>query len=86
MFQLYIDKHRKRYLELIDNNERICGEWMVKTHSLKYALPHEPFVAFDIMKKMERVSYDELVNRTKKLEIITPGLIHRGDSFDVKML
>ena len=35
--------------EFLENNQRLCGEWMAQAHGTKYKLQHEPFVAFDLL-------------------------------------
>lgn len=85
LFQDYIDKHKNRYSEMLKEGERVCGEWMIKTHSLEYDMPHEPFIAFDYMdSNNNRLIYDELKERCEKFEVITTGLVHKGTAISVK--
>ena len=69
---------------LLNNDERICGEWMTKVHSLKYNLPHGPFIAFDIIdKNNKRILYLDFIKRTNSVNITTAGLVHIGQPLDV---
>lgn len=71
-------RQKKRFLELLEDGERLCGEWLYQAHGTRYNLPHEPFVGFDIMNKHERLVYDEFDERTNKFDIIVPNLLSYG--------
>lgn len=38
---------------------RVCGEWLAQAHGTRYALKHEPFVAFDLMIEDRRLTFAE---------------------------
>lgn len=82
-FDVWVKKHEKRFNALLNEGERICGEWLVLAHGTKYNLPHEPFVAFDIMLNNERLIVHEFYTRAKAHDFITPRIIHTGSSFAV---
>jgi hypothetical protein len=48
-FADFVADNVARFDALLADGERVCGEWMIKTHSLFYKMPHEPFVVFDII-------------------------------------
>lgn len=77
-FSKWADENCNRF-EFLNNNERIIGEWLDTPHGTIYNLPHEPFVAFDIMNGTERLIFDEFNARAK--DFIKPKLFHRGDSY-----
>lgn len=83
-FNIYIEEHYDRFMSLLSEGERICGDWMLKTHSLIYDLPHEPFIAFDIMTGPNRIIYDEFIERCSKFDIVTSSLVHRGQALSVR--
>lgn len=83
-FYHWVLDQKNRFNELLNEGERICAEWMLVAHGTKYILPHEPFIAFDIMVGTERITFDELTERIKPFEIIQPKLISRGDSLSVE--
>jgi len=68
----------KRFFELLEDGERVCGEWLLQVHSLKYELKHEPFVVFDIIKGDERLPYISFLKRVLKYDFITANLVHIG--------
>jgi hypothetical protein len=84
-FADFVDEHASRFLNVLEDGERICGEWMVKTHTLTYKLPHEPFVAFDIINDAERLSYLKFKERAATGGFITAGLVHMGEAMPPEM-
>jgi RNA ligase-like protein len=49
MFAHWVRQHEPRFRNVLREGERIVGEWLAQAHSTRYALRHEPFVAFDLM-------------------------------------
>jgi len=74
----------ERFNELLDEGERLAGEWLMQAHGTRYNLEHEPFVAFDLMVGHDRTPYDELVKRVKPFDIVLPHLVHRGRPISIK--
>ena len=85
-FSYFVECNQDRFYNMLDEGERACGEWMIKTHTLTYNLPSEPFILFDIIKgegnKTKRANYFELVKRSREFEFTNPGLIHIGESME----
>ena len=54
-FADFVDAHRSRFLSLLKDGERVCGEWMVKTHTIRYSMPHEPFICYDLIQQNKRL-------------------------------
>jgi len=69
-------KNYLKFNSMLNNGERLCGEWLAQAHGTKYNLRHEPFVAFDLMVNMDRLLYEELMYRCNKYEIVMPQLLH----------
>lgn len=68
----------------LKEGERIVGEWMYQAHGTRYNLPHEPFVAFDLMTGHERTTFMEFTYRMARFDLITPRLIHLGQPISLK--
>lgn len=87
-FSFYVECNQDRFYNMLDEGERACGEWMIKTHTLGYKLPSEPFILFDIIKgegdKQKRAKYFELVKRSREFQFTNPGLVHIGESMPPK--
>ncbi len=84
LFSEWASKCEGDWFSLLDNGERICGEWMAQAHGTRYNLPHGPFVAFDIMRGDERLCYSEFQARIRRVDIPTPRLISYGPPVSVK--
>lgn len=66
---------------LLLEGERIVGEWLIKSHGLKYSIVGDPIVFFDIFNNNnERYGYDYLKNKCDIHGLNTPRLLHRGSS------
>jgi len=82
----WVESYKERFMAVLqENGERICGEWLMQAHGTRYALPHEPFVAFDIMKDHYRLPYDKFIQRIKQGYFVTPRLLHRGNPISVNV-
>lgn len=57
IFHDWVFKNKVRFNELLNEGERLCGEWILQVHGTHYKLIHEPFVPFDLMKKTQRLTY-----------------------------
>jgi len=84
-FADFVEENAHRFLQVLEDGERICGEWMVKMHTLSYRLPHEPFIAFDIIKNAERLPYFTFRERVAISNFVTAGLVHIGESISTEM-
>jgi len=86
-FAGFVSDNLDRFDSLLSDGERVCGEWMIKTHSLLYKLPHEPFIVFDIIKGIEkpkRPSFTEIIERCEKHNFTITALIHEGGAISVQ--
>jgi hypothetical protein len=83
LFADWVNKNVPRFLATLIDGERVVGEWLLQAHGTRYALRHEPFVAFDIMSGDVRMPYDEFSDRVLLGDFIKPYLVHRGDPISV---
>ena len=77
-------KQCDRWMSVLRDGERLCGEWLMQAHGTRYQLPHEPFVAFDLMTTDERTIFDEFLIRVAPANVVTPRLIHRGGPLSIE--
>ena len=77
-FGKWVLKNTERFRAVLKEGERLCGEWLMQAHGTRYDLPHEPFVAFDLMTGTDRAIYDEFITRIAPGKFVVPHLIHRG--------
>lgn len=83
-FHKWVMQNQDRFAAVIEEGERLCGEWLLQAHGTRYDCPHEPFVAFDLMKGSERLNYDLFLARISAGNFVSPHLIHRGAPFPVE--
>ncbi len=81
-FSRWVDDNSVRFAAVLEDGERIAGEWLAQAHGTRYDLPHEPFVAFDIMRGTKRVTYAELMARAGAF-FVTPKTIHQGGPLSI---
>lgn len=90
LFHRWVFENLARFDALINDGERICGEWLAQAHGTRYNLPHEPFVAFDLMQPHtaenkdgktvvvdHRALYENFLERVSGA-LVTPRLLYQG--------
>jgi hypothetical protein len=82
-FSDWVEENQDTFMELLNDGERIAGEWLMQAHGTRYKLPHGPFIAFDILVGYKRMPYDEFMERISGFDILTPYLVHRGDPISI---
>ncbi|MBV7327439.1 hypothetical protein KFU94_04095 [Chloroflexi bacterium TSY] len=83
-FSNWAFSNMERFMAVLKDGERLVGEWLMQAHGTKYNLPHEPFVAFDLMVGEERMPYDPFAERVRLGEFIVPALVHRGGALSIE--
>lgn len=86
LFHDWAMAHQDWFLALLADGERVIGEWLAQAHATRYALPHEPFVAFDLMVGPKRLPWNELRARIARhgLALPMPRLIHEGGPMTIE--
>ncbi|MGH1543310.1 MAG: RNA ligase family protein [Arenicella sp.] len=75
----WVDVHQARFLALLNDGERVCGEWLAMAHGTRYELQHEPFVAFDLFDNDNKaISCAELKSRCEVQSFTNPHIIYTG--------
>lgn len=83
-FQRWVEREKERFASLLRPGERVVGEWLAQAHGTIYKLPHEPFVAFDIMRGHERTLALDVFARCSDVMLTTPRIIHIGGPFSIE--
>lgn len=83
-FANWVFAQQSRFLELLKDGERVSGEWLMEAHGTRYSLPHEPFVAFDILTGNARAMAADVASRCAAVEIVTPRVIHVGGALSIE--
>lgn len=79
----FVEDFRERFDDLLVEGERVVGEWCVMAHGTRYAMPHLPFVAFDIFREGKRVSWHERRARVQAFGLPQPAVLHVGGPLSV---
>lgn len=82
-FSNWAYENQERFLAVLEEGERLVGEWLMQAHGTRYKLHHEPFVVFDLMKGHDRITYDRLWERTYPGDFRMPELLWKGHPVDV---
>jgi hypothetical protein len=83
-FSEWVYSQQDRFMAVLKEGERICGEWLLQAHGTRYYLQHEPFVAFDLMVGNTRTPHAEFLQRLKAGAFVTPKVIHEGEALSIK--
>jgi len=87
MFDAWVWRNQDRFKAALGEGERLCGEWLVQAHGTRYDLPHEPFVAFDLMRgnvNSERAVFSEFAVACEAGGFVTPRVIAVHDGTETK--
>lgn len=81
MFADWVDKWANDFKSVLNEGERICGEWLAQAHGTKYNIlsGHLCFVAFDIINGSERLPFSEFIDRANHT-FMTPHVLHNDNS------
>lgn len=74
-------ENKRRFAVLLEEGERVMGEWLVLAHGTRYDLSHEPFVPFDLIRNgWERALTAEFFQRIERVDppFHGPRLLYRG--------
>jgi len=83
MFARWVDAQAERFRAALSDGERFCGEWLVQAHGTRYQLPHEPFVAFDLMAGPQRHPWDQFLETARLCDLMTARVLSDGPSLSV---
>lgn len=83
-FAKYVGKNEKRFNELLNEGERLCGEWLFTAVGTLYDLPHEPFVPFDLMIGKKRYSFHQFVARLAYSHLPKITTLSIGQPLDIE--
>jgi hypothetical protein len=73
----------ERFNKLLNESERIVGEWLIQAHGTRYNLLHEPFVGFDLMFGTERQAYTNGAYDRISNYFIVPKIIEYGNPISI---
>lgn len=77
-FAVWVQRNEERFRDALVEGQRIVGEWLAQAHGTRYDLPHEPFVAFDLMAGERRLPWAELLEAARSAALVTPSILDIG--------
>lgn len=83
-FHNWVAEHADRFGAVLDDGERLNGEWLAMAHGTLYALAHEPFVVFDAMIGDKRLSWDEIGGRCAAGGLIRARVLSDGPPLTIE--
>ncbi len=83
-FANWVYQNQDRFLSVLQDGERLVGEWLMQAHGTRYELVHEPFVAFDLMVGTTRTLFDEFLRRVSVGNFVTPKVLTQGSPSSVE--
>lgn len=79
-FAEWVDSKKSIFDEILQEGERIAGEWLLQAHGLVYDISVTPIVFFDLFdSKNNRKPFEAL----KETELPLPRMIHEGSAIPV---
>jgi hypothetical protein len=84
VFHEWVAENKTRFDLLLQEGERIVGEFLAMAVGTYYNLHHEPFVPFDIMRGKYRFPYHIFESRIAELSFVKPNLLHVGGSLPIE--
>lgn len=83
-FAAWVERQERMFEDMLFEEERICGEWLLQAHGTRYLLPHDFFVAFDYFSGKERSNYSDFLQICMTYEIDVPRLLHVGGAYSIE--
>ncbi len=79
-FAQWVAKNRAFFDSILQEGERLCGEWLLLVHGTRYDLSgRSPFVAFDLFTpQQERLIYADFLKRFEQTEMALVPTVYVG--------
>lgn len=82
LFADWVRRHADRF-DFLADGERVSGEWLAQAHGTRYALNHDPFVAFDLFAGATRRPFAEFSDRVGAAGIERPHVVSVGPPLSI---
>ena len=77
VFEAWVKQNTLWFKDVLNEGERIVGEWLYQAHGLRYFIVGDPFIAFDLFTpENERMPYIEFYGRMYKYGVNIPNTLH----------
>lgn len=86
-FANWVKERELLFADMLQNGERITGEWLAQAHGLIYKIKAEPIVFFDYFtQNNERVLFNDLQAKAIEYGLQLPRKLHEGQPIMVQQL
>ena len=86
-FANWVKKRESIFADMLQNGERITGEWLAQAHGLIYKIDVEPIVFFDYFtQNNQRILHEELKIKSIEYGLQLPRKLHEGTPITVEDL
>ena len=83
LFDSWVKRRETLFRDLLEDGVVLHGEWLAQAHGTLYALPHDPFVVFDVTRGGHRLPWDETVGLCRKGDLVIPRVLSDGGPFSL---
>lgn len=83
-FAQWVRVNAHRLHGVLSEGQRLVGEWLAQAHGTRYDLPHDPFVAFDLMEGTKRYGHDVTSVAAGLAKLPIPHVLHDGPPLSVE--
>ena len=84
LFAEFVEKKKHTFDRLLEEGERVVGEWMAQAHGTRYDLRVDyPFFMFDIMRGPKRALHEEVASRCWDVHAAMPKVLHNGPPLSI---
>ena len=86
-FNDYVLANKNIFKEIINEGERLCGEWMQQPHGIKYNTKENPIIFFDLFnRKNKRKSFHKLTELCDAFSLPIVRALHVGESISTDIV
>jgi len=86
-FANWVKSNESIFVDMLENGERITGEWLLQAHGLIYDIKTTPIVFFDYFTPSnERFIFKDLEDKTSRYGLQLPRMLHSGNAISVDEL
>jgi hypothetical protein len=80
LFDVWVRERYERFDALLDEGERVVGEWLAQAHGTRYRIDHpdNAFVAFDLMRGVVRQTWAVVQERVQAAGLHAAPTLHVG--------
>ncbi|MBT0552319.1 RNA ligase family protein [Riemerella anatipestifer] len=87
LFALWVERRKATFESMLQEGERVVGEWLAQAHGIRYKINTEPIVFFDYFSpENKRWTQNNLLEKLNHYELNSPRLLHKGDAISTELL